>query len=226
MVMQRRRIPVLDSFFDRVSLLLWPRLKAVIVANIRSVRGANPRKLGTVDLSKHYVSKRYAEFAVSVLSLQSGGADGGVGGGGDGMLTQDLLQLRTDVTSLLEKMAQLLTTNKDRAVFLINNYDQILSTFQERRLVCDETQRFEELLLRQREIFAEEEIRLSFPRMVSFVIQTEHALQGVDSGDVRSALSLDEILVESLVKEFSANWRVGVQQINGWFSFHDLYLLC
>ena len=26
-LMQRRRIPVLDGFFDRVSLLLWPRLK-------------------------------------------------------------------------------------------------------------------------------------------------------------------------------------------------------
>lgn len=57
LVMQRRRIPVLDSFFDRISLLLWPRLKAVLEANLRSIRTANPRKLGAIDLSPHYVSK-------------------------------------------------------------------------------------------------------------------------------------------------------------------------
>jgi hypothetical protein len=37
MVMQRRRIPVLDPFFDRVSMLLWPRFKFVCDANIKSI---------------------------------------------------------------------------------------------------------------------------------------------------------------------------------------------
>ena len=33
--------------------------------------------------------------------------------------------------------------------------------------------RFEEYLLQQRELFAEEEIRTSFPKLISFVLQTE-----------------------------------------------------
>ncbi len=57
--MQRRCIPVLDSFFDRFSLLLWPRLKNVFEANLKSVKLANPRKLGTIDLTPHYVSRYY-----------------------------------------------------------------------------------------------------------------------------------------------------------------------
>lgn len=35
MVMQRRRVPVLDSFFDRVNMLLWPRFKAVFDNNLK-----------------------------------------------------------------------------------------------------------------------------------------------------------------------------------------------
>lgn len=35
MVMQRRRVPVLDSFFDRVNMLLWPRFKTVFDNNLK-----------------------------------------------------------------------------------------------------------------------------------------------------------------------------------------------
>jgi vacuolar protein sorting-associated protein 52 len=55
--MQRRRIPVLDAMFDRISLLLWPRFKQVFDANLKSLRTVNPKKLGPVDVSPHYVSR-------------------------------------------------------------------------------------------------------------------------------------------------------------------------
>ena len=58
LVMQRRRIPVLDTFFDRVSILLWPKFKSVFDTNMRSIKDANVKKLGSVaDLAPHYVSK-------------------------------------------------------------------------------------------------------------------------------------------------------------------------
>ncbi len=57
LVMQRRRIPVLDSLFDRISMLLWPRFKQVFDANLKSIKAANPKKLGPVDLSPHYISR-------------------------------------------------------------------------------------------------------------------------------------------------------------------------
>lgn len=57
LVMQRRRIPVLDSFFDRICMLLWPRFKFVFDANLKSLRNANFRKLGNIDLTPHYVSR-------------------------------------------------------------------------------------------------------------------------------------------------------------------------
>lgn len=57
MVMQRRRIPVLDALFDRIAMLLWPRFKQVFDANLKSIKGANAKKLGPVDVSPHYVSR-------------------------------------------------------------------------------------------------------------------------------------------------------------------------
>jgi Vps52 / Sac2 family len=53
-------------------VLLWPRFKLVFDANVRSVRDAHPRRLGSVDLTPHYVTRRYAEFAASLLALHSG----------------------------------------------------------------------------------------------------------------------------------------------------------
>jgi len=37
--------------------------------NLASVRNANHKRLGSIDLSPHYVTRRYAEFAASVLTL-------------------------------------------------------------------------------------------------------------------------------------------------------------
>ena len=44
--------------------------------------------------------------------------------------------------------------------------------------MCEEVQRFEDLLMHQRELFAEEEIKISFPRLVDFVIMTEKVSSG------------------------------------------------
>jgi hypothetical protein len=68
-------------------------------------------------------------------------------------------------------MASVFPTSKDQKVFFINNFDSIISIFQEKQILSDELQKFEELLMHQRELFAEEEIKAFFPRLVNFVLQ-------------------------------------------------------
>jgi hypothetical protein len=111
---------------------------------------------------------------------------------------------------LLERLGSTLTNVKDQRVFFINNYDMILSVFQERHLLSEEVNKFEALLMTQKELFAEEEIKTFFPRLVAFVIQAEHHMS--ESGDGKALL--DDGIVESLVRDFAANWRTGIQQIN------------
>jgi vacuolar protein sorting-associated protein 52 len=124
--------------------------------------------------------------------------------------------MRAEVTHLLEKLALQIPNPKEQRVFYINNFDQILSVFQERRVVSEEVQKFEDILMQHREIFAEEEIKTSFPRLVSFVVQTELAMTELahTPGGDGASLTLDEGIVEGLVREFSVNWRSGIQQIN------------
>ncbi len=272
LVMQRRRIPVLDSFFDRISMLLWPRLKNVIESHLKSIKNVNISKLGIVELGSHYLSRRYAELVTSILKLSPSNihsetasvastaaaaaaassssvgegslmgeeadvdedcqnpmliaASLGVAGGGEAMLLQDVALLRIEMISLLERLADRLSSVKEKRVFLINNLDCILFVLQERKVSnCEEVQKLEDILLQQREFYTEEELQFSFSRLTSFVIQTEQTMKDAQSGDSGSGdkrsgssskvkLDLDEQLVEGLVKEFASGWRIAIQSIN------------
>lgn len=95
--MQRRRIPTLDPFFDRISMLLWPRFKQVFDANVKSIKNSNHKRLSSSDLTSHFVTRRYAELVASILTLQTGFDAMGVGGGGETMLQHDLLIIRNEM---------------------------------------------------------------------------------------------------------------------------------
>ena len=218
LVMQRRRVPVLDSFFDHMSMLFWPRFKVIFDANVKSLKEANPKKLGTIDLTPHYVSRRYAEYVSSILTLQGGSGDSfGIAGGGENMLMMNLKQLRVEIINLLERLGSQLGNGKEQKVFLINNIDQMLSVFQERRVMSEEVEKLEDMLMQQSELFAEDALREAFPRLLSFVLQTERTMAGAGTttgAKPPASFSLDEGVVGGLVKEFAASWRTGIQQLN------------
>jgi len=192
---------------------------------------------GSFDMTPHYVTKRFAELVASLMKLQGsgGGLDGsgasassdgivdmdiqvtalgsGVAGGGDNMLMGDLQQIREDYIILLEKLAQCIVGNKEQKVFLVNNLDLVLSVFQERKLpITEEVQKLEDLLSHQRELFAEEEVKHSFPKLIGFVLQTEQARAAAAEKGVK--FTLDEAQVEALVRDFASTWKTGIQQIN------------
>ena len=235
-IMKARRVNVLDNFLDRVNMLLWPRLKFLFDNNLKALRNAVTKKLGTIDTTPHYVSRRYAEFAAAILTLTKGleaaavapvsaaaGAGGGVGkqqqpdlfspvkSGGEEMLRADMSALHQEVVKLLHGMASTHTVAKSRTVFLLNNYDQIICIFNERKVSNEELAKFEDKLMQQRELFVEEELAGSYAKMIAFVKQTEAQLKATASG---GELNIDTALVESLVKQFSGNWKQGIETIN------------
>ncbi len=225
LVMEKRRIPCLDSYFDRVTLLLWPRFKAVFDLNLMSIRNANVKKLGAIDLHAHYVIRRYAEFAASVLSLslytQSGGSDNESNissaqmhenGAGD-MVINNLAQLREEVLGLVTRLADQHKNTKEKCVFLVNNYDLVLSQFQEKRIISDETSKFEELLAAQREKFVEEELMTWYGRMILFVRQNESVILNKTNAAHRD--DIDTSQIEKIIHEFSTSWKSGIEKMNG-----------
>ena len=74
-IMSRRRIPCLDGYLDKVNLVLWPRFKGVFDAQLNSVMSANERSLFSDDTRCHYVARRYADFAASMMQLNAGYQD-------------------------------------------------------------------------------------------------------------------------------------------------------
>ena len=240
-IMQRRRIAVLGPFFERIVFLVTPRLYAVINMNISSLKQASStsRSIGTVELAPLYVSKRYAELMSSIYNLTSDKDTGAgidtetkaitnVAGSAHGIdmstLYPKMMQLRAELVSLLHRLAHThFMKSKDQRVFFINNYDKVLSCYEERKVDNEESRHFENLLLEQKELFAEDEVKGAFPRLVSFVTQTELMFNAQvnekDSEDAQEASAsaspqLDEGIVETLVKDFSGAWRGGIQQIN------------
>eukprot|EP00558_Chaetoceros_sp_UNC1202_P000265 CAMPEP_0197261522 /NCGR_PEP_ID=MMETSP1429-20130617/84593_1 /TAXON_ID=49237 /ORGANISM="Chaetoceros sp., Strain UNC1202" /LENGTH=208 /DNA_ID=CAMNT_0042725791 /DNA_START=1 /DNA_END=627 /DNA_ORIENTATION=- len=141
------------------------------------------------------------------------------------MLLSDLTLLQDEIILLLQRLSGSHSTNKKKIVFLINNLDQIIGIFQERRVSGKELNRFVELLMTQREVFVEEELLQSFSKMIAFVQQTEQHMNrpqfnnptGV--GGPRAAaeghkLDINAQVVEGLVREFASTWKAGIEQIN------------
>lgn len=118
---------------------------------------------------------RYAEFTATCLALHaSPGLDSlGINSGGEDMLINDVRTLTREVLQLLQRLAERQRGPKERLVFLINNYDQVLNVFHERRVEGEEKQRFEEALAMQRDLFVEEELKGTFGRLIAFVKDTE-----------------------------------------------------
>ena len=69
-IMQKRRLPHLDHFLNLVNILLWPRFQHIMGLHIDNMKKADSRKLITTkDPLPHFITRRYAEFSASILTL-------------------------------------------------------------------------------------------------------------------------------------------------------------
>lgn len=239
MVKARHIEKVMEPFLDRTTNLLWPRLKMVIDSHLRSIRGANAKKLGAGDIHAHLVSRRYAEFTCSILLILNRGgkvtddmhvndsttntqgksdklSHRGIAGE---MLVNDLDVMVEEMVLLLKRLSDVHPSNKKRVIFMINNLDSIITIFKERRVSGKELNRFSELLVQQRELFVEDELLQTFSKMIAFVQQTETHMSGISAprgarGVAAPADVVNPDVVENLVHEFASNWKSGIEQIN------------
>ena len=92
MIMQRRKIPCLDSYFDKIMLLLWPKFKIIFDLNLMSIidcdvnkllnngtnnndgnnnnsKGGNNNNNSSTSTSIHYITRRYVDFTISIYKL-------------------------------------------------------------------------------------------------------------------------------------------------------------
>jgi len=127
------------------------------------------------------------------------------------MLLADLSEMVEEFVMLLERLSEQHSSQKNKTIFLINNLDHVVCIFHERRVVGKEFNCFVELLMKQRELFVEEELLVGFSKMIAFVQQTEPHLTSKGAG---AATDVNVQVVESLVMDFASSWKSNIDQIN------------
>jgi hypothetical protein len=135
--------------------------------------------------------------------------EGQIKSAGD-MLLQDLSEMLDEFVSLLERLSAEHSSEEKRIVFLINNLDNVVCIFQERRVMGKEFNRFVELLMQQRELFVEEELLTGFSKMIAFVQQTENHMAAAPKG----SYDVNIQVVEALVLDFASSWKSSIEQVN------------
>ncbi|KAL7381239.1 hypothetical protein ABVT39_002602 [Epinephelus coioides] len=199
----KRTIPALDKYWEAVLELLWPRFEMILEMNIHSIRNTDPQKLGVLDTRPHYITRRYAEFSSAIVSINQTFPN---------ERTNALLgQLQVEVENFVLKMAAEFPSRRDQLIFLINNYDMMLSVLMERAADdSKEVEGFQQLLLARTQEFIEEILSPPFGGMIAFVKEAESL---VEKGQL-DRLKNEEARITQLVRGFSSTWKQSVESMS------------
>uniref|UniRef100_A0AAQ5ZER5 Vacuolar protein sorting-associated protein 52 homolog n=1 Tax=Amphiprion ocellaris TaxID=80972 RepID=A0AAQ5ZER5_AMPOC len=199
----KRTIPALDKYWEAVLELLWPRFDLILEMNIHSIRNTDPQKLGVLDTRPHYITRRYAEFSSAIVSINQTFPN---------ERTNALLgQLQIEVENFVLKMAAEFPSRRDQLIFLINNYDMMLSVLMERAADdSKEVEGFQQLLLARTQEFIEEILSPPFGGMIAFVKEAEALME---KGQL-DRLKNEEARISQLVRGFSSSWKQSVEAMS------------
>ncbi|XP_041822971.1 vacuolar protein sorting-associated protein 52 homolog [Melanotaenia boesemani] len=199
----KRNIPALDKYWEAVLELLWPRFELILEMNIHSIRNTDPQKLGVLDTRPHYITRRYAEFSSAIVSINQTFPN---------ERTNALLgQLQVEVENFVLKMAAEFPSRRDQLIFLINNYDMMLSVLMERAADdSKEVEGFQQLLLARTQEFIEEILSPPFGGMIAFVKEAETLME---KGQL-DRLKNEEARITQLVRGFSSTWKQSVESMS------------
>ncbi|XP_008302374.1 vacuolar protein sorting-associated protein 52 homolog isoform X1 [Stegastes partitus] len=199
----KRTIPALDKYWEAVLELLWPRFELILEMNIHSIRNTDPQKLGVLDTRPHYITRRYAEFSSAIVSINQTFPN---------ERTNALLgQLQVEVENFVLKMAAEFPSRRDQLIFLINNYDMMLSVLMERAADdSKEVEGFQQLLLARTQEFIEEILSPPFGGMIAFVKEAEALME---KGQL-DRLKNEEARITQLVRGFSSTWKQSVEAMS------------
>ena len=116
--MKRRQIKILDDYFIKITTIIWNRFTLLFDFHVDSLKKINnPSNYTPIDIHPHYITRRYAEFLSSILSLNVHI---------ENQFQLLLNNMRNQIERILIMFADTLDKKK-RTIFLINNYDLILT---------------------------------------------------------------------------------------------------
>ncbi|KAI7905195.1 Sac2 family-domain-containing protein [Cokeromyces recurvatus] len=200
--LQRRKVPALEGYTNATNMLLWPRFQFVMSLHVESLKKMfNSRSVmnAVKDIHPHYITRRYAEFAASLLVLNDGYDDA--------ILSKSVHKLRDEFEAVLSRMSHEFTESLRRIAFLINNYDLIVNVFQEThsRSVESELDYVKQLLALQTSVFVDEQLKPYFGSLVELVKKSEQ---------LKDLRVIEIVDLERISAHFAQTWRQSLKLIN------------
>jgi vacuolar protein sorting-associated protein 52 len=140
--LQRRKVPVADSYINGINMHLWPRFQMIMdihCESLKRVASSSARStisalsLAAGDDAKHYstphfLAQRFGQLLHGILTLTNEAGD-------DEPVSNSLVRLTTEFDSLLSKLSRGSGDLKSRERFLFNNYTLILTIISVRPFV-------------------------------------------------------------------------------------------
>ena len=208
LMLNKRKIPVLDTYFESLLTQVRHRLGFTIDLNTESLKKIDLRKLNPVANAPFYVSRRFAEFSAAILFVKSELLEED-----DILLTESVDGLSTSYEAFLMALSKRV---EDQQIFLLNNVDLVLSVFKERQLapILPLVRRYEEKMNSIMSVFIEKNLLDRFGPLIKTTVEQEKHLQA-------PTISLQDC--ERLVVHFQQTWKSEIGKIqqeffNGIFS--------
>jgi hypothetical protein len=200
LVAHKRAVPALDRFFGAALDSIWPALDRSLSANTLSLRNTDTMP---TDLMPHYITRRYAELSSGLAVIDAGFPQDRV--------RKSLQWLQEEMDQNLVRMASAFQDRSKQLVFLINNYDLILSVHLEKGQEPKESDRFRTALSSRTTEYAEEILSPHFGGLIQFVKEAEHLIQ---AGQNQTKLQDKEARVSAIMASFSTVWKPAIEAIN------------
>jgi vacuolar protein sorting-associated protein 52 len=95
----------------------------------------------------------------------------------------------------------------------MNSFDIILGNFQKYEIECSERELFQELFENNTSMFVEEELKVYYKELITYIKKTEPNLSKDNSFEVnKSKVNVTEL--EKYAKDFEKNWKSNLKKIN------------
>lgn len=203
-IARKKKIPVLDPYWDNIVRCLYPRFEKLIGLHKESVRNCDCDKFSNVDTLPHPITRRYAEFASAISSINDTYPDE--------RITVLLNDLQNEVKNFILRTAAVFGQPREQQIFMINNYDHILSVFK-RSNVKEDSKDIEEIRLQLNKRIQEIVEELLYPHfgsMICFVKDCEVYLERDDT----DSLKRNEKKIGPLIESFNTNWQKALDEMS------------
>lgn len=201
---RKKNIHVLDSYWDSIVKYLYPRFEKLVQMHIHSVKNCDCEKFSTVDTMPHSVTRRYAEFASAISSINDTYPDE--------RISLLLNELQNEVKNFILRTAAIFRQPREQQIFMINNYDHILSVFKQSNVREDskDTEEIKLQLTKRIQEIVEELLYPHFGFMICFVKDCEVFLERDD----QESLKRNEKKIGPLLETFNSGWQNALNDIS------------